>query len=411
VILSRPVPESIRSAYGKELKQLLAHERDYHRESPEQKVVDEIRRMSSELFRLSTQLGIERPDTNAAINRERLDELENFASNVQVLVHSLSLAHKFRMDRLLERNRSSMQWIFTFYVLFFLLAALLVVGSSVYFGRTIARPLRGLSRAAEDVAQAGIQKKVPVESDDEIGLLSHTFNVMVERLAENEEKVRQLTILEERDRIAGELHDSLAQSLAFLNLKLNELESGLSKERSLATHGTVKEMRAIVGDAYDDVRQTIFGLRAEMAENAGFVPGLTQFVQCYSVMRKIPVDLRIPDPDSIRFTPHAEVQLIRIIQEALTNVSKHAKAKKSIVSIECDGDYARIVIEDDGEGFFLDGASYGGFHFGLKSMRERAQAAGGRLSVESDSGEGTKIIVRLPLKRNNRYESDSSSSG
>lgn len=406
-ILSRPVPESVRSAYREELKRLLAHEHGYHRGSPENEVVDELRRTSSGLFTLSAELGIERPNAGVRPNRQHLDELENFASTIQVSIHRLSLAHQARMDRLLEQNQSSMRWIFTFYVTFFLLGAVLVVGSSFYFGHTIARPLRWLSRAAEEVAQGRAQKKTPVVSNDEIGLLAQTFNVMVERLAEHEAKLRQLTILEERERIAAELHDSLAQSLAYLNLKLNELESGLGKERPRTTDGTVNEMRKIVGDAYDDVRQAIFGLRAEMSENGDFIPSLTQFVHDYSAMRKLPVDLRIPNPEAIRVTLHAEVQLIRIIQEALTNVSNHAKARKSVVNVECDGDYARIIIEDDGEGFLVDGAGNSNFRFGLKTMRERTQAVGGQFTVESALGKGTKIIVRLPLERNNRYEADS----
>lgn len=398
-ILSRPVPESVRSAYREELKRLLAHEHGYHRGSPATKVVDAIRRESSELFRLSEELGIEQPKAGLGMNRQHLDELENFGSTIQVLVHSLSIAHQARMDRLLEQNKSSMQWIFTFYVTFFLVGAALVVGSSFYFGHTIARPLRWLSQAAEEVARGGVRKKTPVVSNDEIGLLAHTFNVMVEQLAENEEKLRQLTILEERERIAAELHDSLAQSLAYLNLKLNVLESSLDSERPRAADRTVNEMRKIVGDAYDDVRQAIFGLRAEMSENGDFIQILAQFVQDYSAMRKIPVDLRIPNPEAIRFSPHAEVQLIRIIQEALTNVSRHAKARKTVVSFECDGDYARVIVEDDGKGFLVDGAGNGGFHFGLKTMRERTQAIGGQFTVESALGKGTKIVVRLPLKR------------
>lgn len=410
VILSRPVPDNVRSAYREELKQLLKHEHGYHRESPEQTVVDQIRRAISELFRLSEKLGIDGPNAGAELNRQHLDELEDIESNIQILAHSLSMAHKARMDKLLKQNKSSMQWIFSFYVVFFLLGAVLVLGSGVYFGHTMVRPLRWLSRAAEEVARGGVQEKVPVVSKDEIGLLSHTFNVMVERLAENEAKLRRLTTLEERERIARELHDTLAQSLAFLNLKVSELESGLGKERPRATDRTMNEMREIVGDAYDDVRQAIFGLRAVMSENAGFIPSLTEFIHDYSAMRKISVDLRIANPEAIRFTPQAEVQLIRIIQEALTNVSKYAKAKKSVVSFECDGDYARVIVEDDGKGFLLDGVKNSGLHFGLKTMRERTEAVGGQFTVESALGKGTKIIVRLPLERSNRYEADSSPS-
>lgn len=406
VILSRPIPERVRSVYSEELKRLLAKEHGYHRESPEQRVVEEIRRKTSELFKLSAQLGSEGPNRGVALNRKQVDELDSFASDIQISIHSLSIAHQARMDRLLAQNQSSMHWIFAFYAIFFLVVALLVIGSSFYFGRTIARPLRALSRAAEGVARGGLQKTEPLASNDEIGLLNHTFNVMVDRLAENEAKLKQLTILQERERIAGELHDSVAQSLALLNMKLAELEAGRSKEESRVTDTTVTEMKTIVGDTYNEVREAIFGLRAETLGERGFIPALAHFVNEFSAMRKIPVDLSFPDPAAIQLSPHAELQLIRIVQEALTNVSKHAQATKTRVRLERDDDYASILIEDDGKGFYADSVRGNGLHFGLKTMRERAQAAGGEFQIESHPGRGTRIIVRLPLERTRRHVPD-----
>ncbi|MDH3443587.1 MAG: histidine kinase [Deltaproteobacteria bacterium] len=410
VILSSPVPRGSLSAYREELDRLLEHEHGYHRASREQKVVDQIRSAGAELFDLSDKIGIKANHGGAAPNRQLLDELENIGSTIQLLAHSLSMSHKARMDRLLEQNKSSIQWIFSFYVAFFLLGAALVVGSNFYFGHTLARPLRWLSRAGEQVARGSVQEKLPVISKDEIGLLSHTFNVMVERLAESEAKLKRLAILEERERIARELHDSVAQSLAFLNLKLAELESAQGKTGALAIERTVSDMRKIVGDAYDDVRQAIFGLRTLLSDNAGLVHSLTEFIHDFSVMRQISIDLRIPNPGAIQFTPQAEVQLIRVIQEALTNVAKHAKAKKSVVSLEQDGDWARIIVEDDGKGFSLDHVKNMGFHFGVKTMRERTEAVGGEFTIESVLGKGTRVIVRLPLESNNGDGPDSNPS-
>jgi len=229
---------------------------------------------------------------------------------------------------------------------------------------------------------------------------------MVDRLAENEAKLKQLTILQERERIAGELHDSVAQSLALLNIKLAELEASRSKEKSSVDNTTVTEMKTIVGDTYNEVREAIFGLRAETLGERGFIPALAHFVNEFSAMRKIPVDLSLPDPADIQLSPHAELQLIRIVQEALTNVSKHAQATKARVRLERDGDYANILIEDDGKGLSVDSVRNNELHFGLKSMRERAQATGGEFRIESQLGRGAKIIVRLPLERKSRHVPD-----
>lgn len=399
VILSRPIPENVRSAYAEQLKELIAGEHDYHEESPEQKVVEEIRRKTSALLKLSAQLGLKQPDAEGRFSYQHFDELDHFASDLQVLIHSLIAAHQAQMDRLLAQNESSMRWIFVFYAVFFLVAALLVVGSSLYFGRTIARPLRSLSRAAEEVGGGKLQETAPVVSNDEIGLLNHTFNVMVNRLADSESKLRQLTILEERERIAAELHDSVAQSLALVNLKLAQLDAARGQENSGVSDAIITETRTIVGHTYNEVREAIFGLGAEMGAKRDFVAHLADFIRDFSAMKNIPTDLRVPDPGVIKLSPHAEVQLIRIIQEALTNVSKHARASRSVVSLEQEDNYVRVAIEDNGKGFLSQEVESNGVHFGLKTMRERARAAGGQLHIESALGKGTKIIVQLPRER------------
>jgi two-component system sensor histidine kinase DegS len=89
--------------------------------------------------------------------------------------------------------------------------------------------------------------------------------------------------------------------------------------------------------------------------------------------------------------------LIRIVHEALTNVFKHAKARNGTVSFALDGGYAKVIIEDDGKGFVAHESANNNLHFGLKTMRERAEAVGGKLTIASAPGKGTRIIVDLPL--------------
>jgi len=410
VIRQRPVPASVRNSYRAELERLLENEKGYHRMTPEQKVVEEIQRLSNELFRLSEQLGTFGAVHNIQRHRQHLIELEKFGTTIQGLVHGLSIAHQARMNILLEQNKNSMQWVLIFYITIFLLETALLIGSVVYFGKTIAQPLRWLSRAANEVAHGGFKKKAPVVSNDEIGLLANSFNVMVEQLADNEEKQRQLNIMEERERIAAELHDSIAQTLALLNMKLNEVQLATSVEPTRDKDSTINDMRKIVGDAYDEVRQAIYGLRAIKYEKGSFITGLTEFLNGYATMRNLSVELRIPEPEAIMLAPQAEVHLIRIIQESLTNVSKHAGTNSSVVTIDCDGDYAKVIIEDNGKGFIQDDTEYNSLHFGLKTMQERTKAAGGEFFVESALGQGTKVTIRLPLDTSDCNENDSSTS-
>jgi two-component system nitrate/nitrite sensor histidine kinase NarX len=408
-MLSLPFPDSARSAFRAELEHLLEREDDYHQESSERLVIDQIHRISSELFKLSEKIGIERPNLRAGLNAQHLDELEALRSKIQLLAHTLRAVHKGRMDQLLEENKGNMQWIFGFYGTFFLVGAILVVGASLYFARRLGRPLRRLAQAAEELSDGRFYKKIPVLSRDEIGLVSHTFNVMADRVKENEEHLKALTVLKERERIAQELHDSVAQAVAAMHLKLCEAEDGFTRKDDQLIQNNLSEMRQIVDGAYDDVRQAIFGLRTMVSKGTGLIPSLTEYLHDYSEMRKVSVGLRVVDPEAVRFSPHVEVQLIRIIHEALMNVSKHAQANRSVITFELAAADANITIEDDGEGFSLEEVQRDSLHFGLKTMKERAEAVGGKLTIESVPGKGTKVIVRLPLREDGSYETHSSS--
>ena len=223
---------------------------------------------------------------------------------------------------------------------------------------------------------------------------------MAQQLRDHEERLKGLVILEERERLARELHDDLAQDLAFLRLKLIEADRSLGPSTSTDTRLLVKEMFTIVDRGYQNLRQAIFGLRAlDLETSGGLVPALRDYLGDFSEVRKIPVALEVSGDGAFQLGPQAQSQLIRIIHEALTNIVKHADASKGIVRIEKDGDTARITVEDDGKGFAIEKISQDGLHFGLQTMRGRAEAAGGTLTVDSAPGQGTRVIVRLPLAR------------
>jgi two-component system, NarL family, sensor histidine kinase DegS len=101
--------------------------------------------------------------------------------------------------------------------------------------------------------------------------------------------------------------------------------------------------------------------------------------------------------EAIRLLPRAETQLVRIIHEALTNTFKHSAATWSEVKFARAGDYAKVTIEDNGKGFFVDKISGEKLHFGLQTMKERAESVGGKLNVDSAPGKGTRIVVFLPV--------------
>jgi len=210
------------------------------------------------------------------------------------------------------------------------------------------------------------------------------------------DELRNLATVQERERLAREMHDGLAQALGTLLIKLHQAQAQAQSgdPRSLAAN--LREMIDVTGRAYEDVRQSIFGLRTFVARGLGLVPTLTEYLHEFSAQNGIAVDLEVAEDAPLRLPPGSEVQAIRIIQEALTNVRKHASARHASVRVRCEGDQVLVMIEDDGVGWSSGRSGAGGrLHFGLQSMRERAESLGGTLAIDSAPGRGTRVIARL----------------
>jgi two-component system nitrate/nitrite sensor histidine kinase NarX len=214
------------------------------------------------------------------------------------------------------------------------------------------------------------------------------------------DRERQVAVLEERDHLAREMHDTLAQVLGYLHLKAATTRKRLHAGETERAEEELQEMQDLAHEAYVDVREAILGLRETVAPAGGIAGSLRQYLQKFGRQSGIEAVLRMPGGVATTLAPDAEIQLLRVVQEALTNVRKHAGAAKAIVRLENEDECLRITIEDDGQGFDasrLDREE--GRSFGLRSMRERVERAGGRFSVESSPGHGTQIIVLLPLEQ------------
>lgn len=210
------------------------------------------------------------------------------------------------------------------------------------------------------------------------------------------DQVQQLAILSERGRIAREMHDGIAQVLGYLILNSRTLAGLLAEGQVLRAAEELEKMRESLREAYNDVRASILGLRSSASIDKGLMPGLLEYVEDFGYQTGVQAELVVKDVEGIAFAPAVETQLVRIVQEALTNTRKHAQASRAWVRIERDGDQAVVTVEDNGRGFEVseDGDSAG--HFGLGIMRERAESVGGSVEVESVAGQGTKVIIRLP---------------
>ena len=195
-----------------------------------------------------------------------------------------------------------------------------------------------------------------------------------------------MAVLEERDRIARELHDSLAQALGYLGLRASVLEELIESQRLEEAAGEVRSISQIVDDAYADVREAILGLRTK-TDRQGLLPALEEYLKKYGLQTGIRTELQVQTDASVQFEPSVETQLIRVVQEALANVRKHARAERAVVRLWTENGHTCMSIEDDGRGFDPAAKRAGG-HFGLATMRERVQGVDGSLQVKSAPGPG-----------------------
>lgn len=208
------------------------------------------------------------------------------------------------------------------------------------------------------------------------------------------EAERQTAALVERDRIARELHDSLAQVLGVAHLRLRALESRPSVANDERVRADIDDLATLCREAHRDVREAIVGLKDAPRERT-LVENLDAYVSVFSRTSGIPTSLATDVDHGLGLTAAAEVQVVRVVQEALTNIRKHAGARCASVRVTARGDHAEFVVEDDGVGFnpTLPTQPDG---FGLTTMRERTESVGGQLVVESSPGRGTRVVALLP---------------
>jgi nitrate/nitrite-specific signal transduction histidine kinase len=500
------------------------------------------------------------PDHERRLNPEDLDRLHGASVLAPRMSGELAQTDRFRVMQMLQAGEGMMRTIVALYVAFLIVGGAVIAVATVAFGRGIIVPVQKLAAAALKIAEGRLDERVPVSSRNEIGQLSHSFNVMADRLQAHErelratheelaQKVREtqalyqigteisalheldrilhsvvnnarellhteaaalclkspgqddllvratsgpedafrpgtqpapcrslgaealdapecpcptlfeayrraqltaplrlgdrligricvacrkereftgadtellaglaaqaalaienarlykevqsLATIKERERIAREMHDGLAQALSLLHLGLQRLQGGAAGGAT-QTAEDLKGLLAIADRAYEEVRQSIFGLRTMVSRGLGLIPTLTEFLHEFSARNGITVALEAPDGAPRHLPPSTEVQLVRIIQEALANVHKHAAAEHAWVRIRWEHPSIQVIVEDDGRGFDPHmPASPDRRHFGFQTMRERAEGLGGTLEIDSAPGGGTRVIATLPAE-------------
>lgn len=226
------------------------------------------------------------------------------------------------------------------------------------------------------------------------------------------QRVLDVAVLEERERIARELHDGLAQVLGYINTQTLAIRKLVAAGRTQDAQEQLYAMEEAAREVYADIREAILGLRVLTVPGAGLVDGLRTYAQRYSEMAGVPINIESNgDAASLRLPRSTEIQLMRIIQEALSNVRKHAHAEDVTIRFATANETLAIEVADDGAGFDKDSLAPTGWpRFGLQTMRERAEAIGGKFVVDSAPRKGTRVTVEVPLRRH-AEETDESLAG
>ena len=207
-------------------------------------------------------------------------------------------------------------------------------------------------------------------------------------------KARQLAVAEERNLVAQGLHDSLAQGLNFLNLQTQMLGSAVQQRRWDEVEEIVPLLKTGVSESYQDVRELLQNFRTRLGEES-LRKAVDDTIGRFRRQTGLNVELHLDDRDGAPLHPDQQLQVLFILQEALSNVRKHAYASKVTVRIDNHRDFG-MSIRDDGEGYDpKEVAERSETHVGLSIMRERAARLGGQLQMCSAPGQGTEVSLYL----------------
>ena len=208
------------------------------------------------------------------------------------------------------------------------------------------------------------------------------------------ERSRELSVVEERNRLARDLHDSVSQTLFSMSLTAEAVLLAVDTEPEMAKR-ELANLRDLSRAALQEMRGLIFELRPADLEAEGLVPALEKHIEVLRRTSRFDVQVRAdayePQPTKVELT------IFRIVQEALNNAMRHSGAARIEIEITQQDGAIVIVVADDGAGFDTEHPQVRGRRLGITSMEERAKELGGRLSVESAPGRGTRVVLEVPV--------------
>lgn len=328
-----------------------------------------------------------------------LDTQLGFIDDIAVPVFSennfLGQMHLGILRNIIQKSISAVDLTFTIIAVIVLIIGMFLVYRVAYL---ITAPISKLVEAARSIQRGNFSARIDVKTKDEIGQLSCAFNEMALRLNNMMEELRRLSVFEERNRIALDLHDGRAQDLADIikRVELCEKLFKIEPDRAFQEMNILKENTKGI---LNRTRQVIFDLKSAEDGNLDLLDNLSSFVRDFEKENDIIVALDIPDKITIPFAKAKTVSYI--IAEAFSNIKKHAQTKRASLSLKLkENSICTIDIKDYGKGFDVNSEelrSMKNSKLGLMSMRQRAISLGGVLVIDSASEKGTTVTVNIPL--------------
>jgi NarL family two-component system sensor histidine kinase YdfH len=229
------------------------------------------------------------------------------------------------------------------------------------------------------------------EAREDAQSLASELEAANRQLAEYAAQVENLTIMNERQRIARELHDTLSQGLAGIILQLEATEAHLHRERIEKAKSIVAEAMAQARDTLAGARNAIDDLRQTSLDDLDSALRLetSRFTNATDIPCSYKADQTLPLPDTV------QEALIRSVAEALTNIAQHAQAKQVAVTLSKADEHLLVSVQDNGQGF--DPSAIPSGHYGILGIRERVRLINGSVNIQSEIGKGTKVEVKFPL--------------
>jgi signal transduction histidine kinase len=256
-----------------------------------------------------------------------------------------------------------------------------------------------LQRAGETIGLLMVgsrsERSFEIDEVETLSSLANQAAIAIEN-ARLQARLRELAVDAERERIAREMHDGLAQVLGYVNTKSQAIEELLAAGRTSEARGLLSELAAAARSIYVDVREAILGLRSPVVPGVGLVAAVEEYAARFTEASKVAVRVEAsPAARGLDLAPDVEAQVFRIVQEALTNVRKHSGAKRAEIAFALGEVGLEVVIDDDGHGIGDSPSVADRPHYGIQAMRERAESIGGTVDWTSPPGGGCRVRLAV----------------